>query len=206
MGRRRRFMSDDGGRNQVEFTLPLPILMCILMGIMQFGLIFAAYITVNNAVREGARWGSIYVYGASATRPRTARHARTASPSGSSPAGDPEHPLEPRRLERQLRRRIVVGGGHRRLGLLRPDAHAGVEARGLHDLLHDPERGDVERLAPGPLHGGHRVAPPAGLHAAARHVPAGRHDQGVRLPVAVAAATRSRERGDQLDSRSSRPS
>lgn len=36
--------------------------MYILMGIMQFGLIFAAYITVNNAVREGARWGSIYVY------------------------------------------------------------------------------------------------------------------------------------------------
>jgi len=36
--------------------------MYILMGIMQFGLIFAAYLTVNNAVREGARWGSISVY------------------------------------------------------------------------------------------------------------------------------------------------
>ncbi len=39
--------------------------MYILMGIMQFGLIFAAYITINNAVREGARWGSIYVYDSS---------------------------------------------------------------------------------------------------------------------------------------------
>jgi hypothetical protein len=39
--------------------------MYILMGIMQFGLIFAAYITINNAVREGARWGSIAVYDAS---------------------------------------------------------------------------------------------------------------------------------------------
>lgn len=42
--------------------------MYILMGVMQFGLIFAAYITVNNAVREGARWGSIYVYDTSTTQ------------------------------------------------------------------------------------------------------------------------------------------
>ncbi len=36
--------------------------MYILMGIIQFGFIFAVYITMNNAVREGARWGTIYVY------------------------------------------------------------------------------------------------------------------------------------------------
>ena len=36
--------------------------MYILMGIIQFGFIFAAYLTLNNAVREGARWGSIYIY------------------------------------------------------------------------------------------------------------------------------------------------
>src|SRR5258706_15029634 len=32
------------------------------MGIIQFGLIFAVYVTINNSVREAARWGSIYVY------------------------------------------------------------------------------------------------------------------------------------------------
>jgi hypothetical protein len=32
------------------------------MGIIQFGFIFAAYLTINNAVREGARWGTIYIY------------------------------------------------------------------------------------------------------------------------------------------------
>lgn len=32
------------------------------MGIIQFGLIFAVYVTINNSVREGARWGSIYIY------------------------------------------------------------------------------------------------------------------------------------------------
>lgn len=64
----RRFVSDDGGQNLVEFALLLPVLLYILMGIMQFGLIFAAYITVNNAVREGARWGSIYVYDSSTSQ------------------------------------------------------------------------------------------------------------------------------------------
>jgi Flp pilus assembly protein TadG len=62
MQRLRSFHAADGGQNLVEFALLLPILMYILMGIMQFGLIFAVYLTLNNAVREGARWASIYVY------------------------------------------------------------------------------------------------------------------------------------------------
>ena len=36
--------------------------MYILLGIIQFGFIFAVYVTLNNAVREGARWGTIYVF------------------------------------------------------------------------------------------------------------------------------------------------
>ncbi len=57
-----RFTRDDTGQNIVEFALLLPVLMYILLGIIQFGFIFAAYLTLNNAVREAARWGSIYVY------------------------------------------------------------------------------------------------------------------------------------------------
>lgn len=53
---------DEDGQNIVEFALLLPVLMYILMGIIQFGFIFAAYLTINNAVREGARWGTIYIY------------------------------------------------------------------------------------------------------------------------------------------------
>lgn len=53
---------DEDGQNIVEFALLLPLLMYILMGIIQFGFIFAAYLTINNAVREGARWGTIYIY------------------------------------------------------------------------------------------------------------------------------------------------
>ena len=62
MHRLRAFHHADEGQNLVEFALLLPVLMYILMGIMQFGLIFAAYLTLNNSVREGARWASIYVY------------------------------------------------------------------------------------------------------------------------------------------------
>lgn len=56
------FARAEDGQNIVEFALLLPLLMYILMGIIQFGFIFAAYLTLNNAVREGARWGSIYVF------------------------------------------------------------------------------------------------------------------------------------------------
>ena len=53
---------DEDGQNIVEFALLLPVLMYILMGIIQFGFVFAAYLTINNAVREGARWGTVYIY------------------------------------------------------------------------------------------------------------------------------------------------
>ena len=68
MQRLRAFHQGDEGQNLVEFALLLPILMYILMGIMQFGLIFAVYLTLNNAVREGARWATIYVYDNSQTQ------------------------------------------------------------------------------------------------------------------------------------------
>jgi TadE-like protein len=61
------FVRIEEGQNIVEFALLLPVLMWILMGIIQFGFIFAIYITLNNAVREGARWGSIYVFDGSQT-------------------------------------------------------------------------------------------------------------------------------------------
>ena len=44
------------------------------MGIIQFGLIFAVYVTINNSVREAARWGSIYVYDNTLTTPTNTRN------------------------------------------------------------------------------------------------------------------------------------
>ncbi|HEY5183375.1 MAG TPA: TadE/TadG family type IV pilus assembly protein [Actinomycetes bacterium] len=43
------------GAAAVEFVLILPILLLLLFGIISFGWVFSAQLTVNNAVREGAR-------------------------------------------------------------------------------------------------------------------------------------------------------
>lgn len=50
------------GQSLVEFSLVLLPFMLIVLGIIQFGLIFNAYVTMTNAAREGARTGTIYVY------------------------------------------------------------------------------------------------------------------------------------------------
>ena len=48
------------GQSAVEIALLLPILLLILFGIVIAGFIFYAHIQVSNAVREGARAGSVY--------------------------------------------------------------------------------------------------------------------------------------------------
>ena len=57
-----------GGQSLVEFSLVLMPLFLILLGIIQFGFIFNSYVTLTNAVREGARTGSIYIYSASQSK------------------------------------------------------------------------------------------------------------------------------------------
>lgn len=46
----------------VEFVAVLLPLLLIVVGIIQFGLLFGANVTLTNAVREGARAGTIYLY------------------------------------------------------------------------------------------------------------------------------------------------
>jgi Flp pilus assembly protein TadG len=58
LGRRR----GEEGQGLVEFALVLTPLLLLLLGIVQFGFIFNAYITVTSAAREAARSGTIYVY------------------------------------------------------------------------------------------------------------------------------------------------
>ena len=47
------------GQAIVEFALVLPILMAILLGIIQFGIIFNNYITLTDATRAGARKAAV---------------------------------------------------------------------------------------------------------------------------------------------------
>jgi Flp pilus assembly protein TadG len=56
------------GQALVEFVAVLLPLLLILVGIIQFGLLFNTSVTITNAAREGARAGTIYVYDRSHTR------------------------------------------------------------------------------------------------------------------------------------------
>lgn len=57
--RRRDFLRADKGQAAVEFALVLPVLMAIVLGIVQFGILFNNYITLTDAVRAGARKAAV---------------------------------------------------------------------------------------------------------------------------------------------------
>ncbi len=57
-------LADRSARGQalVELATVLVPLLLIVVAIVQFGLLFGANVTLTNAVREGARAGTIYLY------------------------------------------------------------------------------------------------------------------------------------------------
>jgi hypothetical protein len=60
--RRRRFVNCASGNAVIELALTLPMLLVIVMGIFDFGLMFQRYEVVTNAAREGARVGVLPGY------------------------------------------------------------------------------------------------------------------------------------------------
>ena len=61
----------------VEFALILPLLLIVVFGIINFGLIFFDYLMMTNAAREGARWASINAVSATCST-----SANTTDPCG----------------------------------------------------------------------------------------------------------------------------
>jgi TadE-like protein len=57
---RRADRGADGGAAAVEFALVLPLLLLLLFGIIDFGRLLNAQLTVNEAAREGARATALY--------------------------------------------------------------------------------------------------------------------------------------------------
>ena len=51
---RRRCAGEDGAE-LIEFAVVLPLLLLVVLGIIDFGLLFQRYLVVMNAAREGAR-------------------------------------------------------------------------------------------------------------------------------------------------------
>lgn len=52
-------MKSEKGQSMVEFALTIPIVLFLLFGIVDFGRVFHAYLTIDHAGREGARAAAI---------------------------------------------------------------------------------------------------------------------------------------------------
>lgn len=52
-------LKDERGQALVEFALVIPIFMMLLLGILQFGIIFNNYITLTDAARAGSRVAAV---------------------------------------------------------------------------------------------------------------------------------------------------
>jgi Flp pilus assembly protein TadG len=59
---------DDRGAAAVEFALILPLLVMLIVGMIQFGFVFNAYITVTHAAREGARMAAVNAFSVAAVK------------------------------------------------------------------------------------------------------------------------------------------
>jgi len=64
----RLVMRSARGQALVEFAAVLVPVMLIVVAVIQFGLLFGANVTLTNAVREGARASTVYVYVNSQTK------------------------------------------------------------------------------------------------------------------------------------------
>jgi Flp pilus assembly protein TadG len=56
---RRIRIGNQRGQTMTEFALVMPILLFLLLGIIQFGIVFNNYVTLTDAVRAGARKGAV---------------------------------------------------------------------------------------------------------------------------------------------------
>ncbi|WP_366924540.1 pilus assembly protein [Metallumcola ferriviriculae] len=55
-----KFRNDTKGQSLVELTLILPFLIFLLLGIMEGGRLFAGYLELQNAARDGARYAAVH--------------------------------------------------------------------------------------------------------------------------------------------------
>lgn len=59
MSRLFKLRKNQKGQTLVEFALVLPVLLLLILGLIQFGIIFSAQIAITNAAREGVRLAAV---------------------------------------------------------------------------------------------------------------------------------------------------
>lgn len=59
LGRSRRQNGEDTGASLVEFALVLPFLLLLILGMIEFALIFAQFNEIRHGAREGARYAAV---------------------------------------------------------------------------------------------------------------------------------------------------
>lgn len=55
----RKRIRDERGQTMVEFAVVFPVLVVMLFGIIQLGIVFNNYVTLTDAVRSGAREAAV---------------------------------------------------------------------------------------------------------------------------------------------------
>jgi Flp pilus assembly protein TadG len=71
--RARRLWRSERGAEFVEMALAFPLLLIVVLGILDFGMLFQQYEVLTNAAREGARIAVLPAYQANLTSNVTAR-------------------------------------------------------------------------------------------------------------------------------------
>jgi Flp pilus assembly protein TadG len=70
----RKLVSEDGAQ-LVEFAIVLPLLLLVVLGIAEFGIIFQRYEVLTNAAREGARMAVLPGYSTADVQARVVAYA-----------------------------------------------------------------------------------------------------------------------------------
>jgi Flp pilus assembly protein TadG len=73
---------NEDGQALTEFALVLPVMLLILFGIIQFGIIFNNYINVTAASRQGARTGAVSVSSGCSGEPSVITSAAQSAATG----------------------------------------------------------------------------------------------------------------------------
>jgi Flp pilus assembly protein TadG len=77
-------MKNESGTAAVEFALVLPLLLLVLFGTIEFGILMYDQSVITNAAREGARWGAVKSIGL--THPVSCSDPNVSTIQGGSPA------------------------------------------------------------------------------------------------------------------------